>query len=83
MLACWPHGPIFCNPGRKESSSFDDPGLWYTVLIEYHRGADRLRCTRIPRGEEVVWKGGDHPYLPHSPYRRMIQFVGFVSVHGC
>lgn len=81
MLACCPHGPIFWNPGRKESLSFDDPGLLYTLQSEYYRGADRLRCTW---GEEVVWKGIP-PYLPqpHSLYSRYSQFVGFVSVHAC
>lgn len=44
--------------------------LLYTVQIEYYRSADRLRCTCVPRGEEVVWKGIP-PYLPqpHSLYR--------------
>lgn len=63
VLACCPHGPLFWNPGRKESSSFDDPGLLYTVQIEYCLAADRLRCTwrSMGRGSCVE---GDHPTCP-------------------
>lgn len=57
MLAGFPHGPLFWSPGRKESSSFDGPGLLYTVQIECYRGANRLGCVCVLRGEEVVWKG--------------------------